>query len=330
MSELAPTSVESAPAPAVSLDSLNSDQLSTWRMTGNLPDAPTSQTPPPESSPDKPVEQAAETAAITPPASEPGKPPKNDAETRIAELLAERARLRADLDAARASKPSDAPRPASEPATARSLAETIQTPDLSRAPLTEDAFFAAFPESTVGDFARYVASYEFTSRQQAQTVQQHRAGLWQSYATRIDDALKTDPEFLKSIDPRLANARPAIDLAPGEVATSENAVAQEIMTSEIPDKLLRHLSSHPDELNRLLALPSLPAISRAIGRLEASLSSTAPPPAPAGSPVSLAPPPTPTLGKKPAQPADELSEAIKSGDFARYRELQNRKEMRSA
>lgn len=313
-------------------------------MTGELPSSGSSteaETPNADSSPAQPVAQADQTESSRPPASEPGKPSKPNAETRkpelqndIQELLAERARLRAEVEAERARyqsvKPLDVSPAVSSPATARSLSETIQTPDIDRPPLTDAEFTELYPDATLIDLNRYAAQYQILSHQRQQAQTQERQGRTRTFTEKITDALTADPQFWTGIDPRLASATP-VDLLPaGTPETPANVIAQEIMLSDAPAALLKHLSAHPEVLNRLLASPNAIAIARGIGRIEASLTSTAPQPAPAGDPVSLAPPPLPTLGKKPAQPADELSEAIKSGDFARYKELTDRKELRTA
>ena len=324
------------------LESLNSSQMDHWRMTGELPSSEaSSETPPADSSPAQPVEQADRTESLSPPASEPGKPSKPNAETRkpelesdIQTLLQRRASLRAEVEAEERRRESLKPTPdatpaASSPATARSLVETISAPDIDRAPLSDTEFFAQYPDASLVDLTRYAAQYQALSFHRAQAVQQARQGRIDTFNTRMADAVASDPQFWSKIDPRL-NAKPVDHLAPGEVMTAANVIAQEMLTSAAPAALLTHLTAHPDVLHRLLTSPNAITIARELGRIEASLSSTAHQPAPAGDPVSLAPPPSPTLGKKPAQPADELADAIKSGDFARYKELTDRKELRTA
>jgi hypothetical protein len=207
--------------------------------------------------------------------------------------------------------------------------ETIQSPDIDRAPLSDSEFFALYPEASLVDLQRYVTRYEMLSDRRTQGVQQEWQTLTQTYQSRVADATKADPKFWDGVtfDPRI-DVHPANRMPAGAEITAANVIAQEILTSEAPAPLLKYLNTHPEELNRLLASPHPGAVARAIGRIEASLSLTAPQPAPAGDPVSLAPKPTPDLiGKKPAQPADELADAIKSGDFARYKELTDRKEL---
>lgn len=318
-----------------SLDSLDSSQYDHWRTTGTLPSSEEStSTPKAESSPAQPVEQADRIGVVDPPASEPGTPSKPNAETRkpelesdIRDLLAERARIKADIEALRSSKPTvDATPPASSPGTARPLIEAIKSPDIDRPPLSDAEFFAQYPDATLVDLNRYAARYEILSDRRHAEVTQTVQGRTSGYTAKMADALKADPQLWTSLDPRL-NAAPVDVLPAGVTPTAANALAQEILTCDDPAAVLKHLTAHPEALTRLLAAPNGLAIARGLGRIEASLSSTAQQPAPAGDPVSLAPKPTPSLGKKPAQPADELADAIRTGDFAKYSELTNRKEL---
>ena len=337
-------SVASEPTSAApALESLNSTQMDHWRMTGEMPSSEGSaETPPADSSPAQPAEQADRTESLSPPASEPGKPSRTNAETRkpeleqdIQSLLSRRAALRAEVEAEERRREHLRPTPdatpaASSPAPAKSLIETIQTPDIDRAPLTDTQFFEQYPEASLVDLTRYAAQYQALSLQRTQAVQQKKQGRIDTFSTRMAEAVASDPQFWSKVDPRLASAKTVDNLGPGESMTAANVIAQELLTSAAPAALLTHLTAHPDVLNRLLMSPNAITIARELGRIEASLSLTANQPAPAGDPVSLAPPPAPTLGKKPAQPADELAEAIKSGDFARYKELTDQKELRTA
>lgn len=345
---------DSSPAPADpgNLDALTSDQLSQWRTSGMAfptPDAPkTEPAPSPDSSdeptpadsaPAVPDSQAASTEATPPPASEPGKPPKKNADSRKEELrrdiesmLAERAALKAELEADRARLQTRPPGPdvtaASSPAPDRSLPETIQSPDIDRPPLTEEAFFASFPGATVGEFARYAARYEILTDRRMTDAAQVKVGRAKAFEARIAEAITTDPDFWAKQDRRLAEARPVDTLRPDEPVTPWNVLAQEILVADNPVGLIQHLSAHRAEIDALLAERTPVALARRLGRLEASLTTTASPPAPAGNPVSLAPVPPLTLGSKPAtKPVDELEEAVRVGDVATYIRIANAREI---
>lgn len=333
----------SSPAPASeprTLDSLSDTERHEWRLTGKLPDPSTEQPPPAGTAPAEPDAQAAGTAASAPPAPEPGKPSKQNAETRKAQLASEiegllkqRAEIRLELDSLRQppARPQSAPA-ASEPAGPRSLGETVQYPDIARPALTEEDFFVQYPDAKMADFVRYVSRYEYTAQEQFRQVASVRQQRVDTFKSRMDKAGVNiaDQTFWADIDPRIAKTNALDMLAPGESAGPFHVMVQQIMESDHPKALILHLNEHRDELDALAALPNPAAIARRIGYLEATLTATASPPAPAGNPVSLAPPPPATLGQKPATPADELADALATGDFARYRELKNRQELRTA
>lgn len=306
-------------------------------MTGELPGSgSTTDTPPPaESAPAPPSDSAASTDASTPAASESATssettskaPGKKNAETRKAELQAEidallkqRHQLRQEIDTAPRQPAPPAPTPDAGPTT---LAQAIARPDVERPALSEGAFFAAYPEAQIGDYARYVARYELVAdRVQSET----RAAIRQR--SEAFTAKLPGPDFWTTIDPRLGQLNP-IDILPPDVTPGPlNYLAQEIVTADNPAALLTHLSANADALLARFARMSPGQIAREIGRLEATLA--APPkmnPEPPVNVTSAAPAPPPTLGHKPAVPADEVDAAIASGDFARYRAAQNRLEM---
>lgn len=344
MSEATTTTETVAPASSTTdvLGAMSSGQRDHWRMTGELPKgddqaaspAPTSESDVRgDSSPAKPVEQAAETAASTQPASEPGTPRKNNAETRIRELLAENKRLQEQIasSAPRPTAPSDV-RPESSPAPQPpSLQQVILSPDLGQPVMEEGEFFAAFPDANVRDYARYVSRYEIKAEQQelARTTHVHdRQTFYQSAYEKAITAIPADVQA--KLPPALIEAHPRELLPSGMPEGPWNYAVQEIFASERAADLLTHLANSPDVARQIAQSKSPAETIRIVAQIEARLSPSVNSPAPAGNPVSLAPPPPATLGKKPAQPADELQEAIRTGDFARYRELQNRKEMRSA
>ena len=330
------------------IGSLSSDQRSHWRLTGELPgttepadEADASPNVTPESLPGQPVEQAAEVAASTPPASKTGTPSKkSNAETRKAELNAEILALKADRDRLRAefeqlrttTTQPPAVTPESRPDSPPDLAQTLSNPDPRQPMLSEESFWQQFPNATVGDFARYVARYELRAEAALRDEYSSRKSRIDPYFTRLEARKAEDPAYLDKIDVRVKSLVPVDLLPPGTRPNAGNIIAQAVVTSPQSLELMEHFSAHPEILDKLAGFPSAEAIVREVGRIESKLESskTATPAAPAALPVSLAPPPHATLGSKPAQPADELAEAIRNGDFVRFRELQNRKEMKSA
>lgn len=348
------TQAPAPPAPPASGDVLGSmtpDARASWRLTGEVPiSSVESETPDHEStddtqasSPATPVDRAAQTGASRTPASEPGTPKKNNASTRKAEvaadvaelenLLKRRAELRQQMLDSDTVTPST-PKPVSDPATTTpTLAEALSQPDVTQPMLSETKFWEQFPDATVGDYAGYIAEYKLQSRDHIRSQEQARADRIRPYTEQLQKKLAEQPDFWQKVDPRVLNLNPVDNLPPGVKPTLANVLAQEIITSPRAMALIEHLSANADTLlPKLLALPHAAAVIREVGRLESRFenSPSVPTAAPAASPVSLAPDPIPTLGQKAKQPADELTDAIRNGDFARYRELQNRKEMRSA
>lgn len=350
--EFAPSS-SAAPAPDA-IGAMSSEERHSWRMTGELPardrttDSPASvsdATEAPsstyaESSPAKPVDQAAATAANITAPSEAATSKRSNAETRKAELGAEIQALLKQRDELRQSVTSGARPsqptidvPASSPAPeSRSLEHVIATPDTSRPALDETAFYTQFPEATVGQYVRYAARYEHFALQRESQAHQAITSRVQHYDSLMEKAVEAHPELMERVPEVLQSVRPIDLLGPNEPAGPLNWAMQEIWQSPQSAAILLHIADHPDVLVKIQRSGSPAETIRTIAQLDARLTTSVPsqPPAPAGTPVSLAPPPPATLGKKPAQPADELSEAIRSGDFARYRELQNRKDLKTA
>ena len=330
---VAPVTAVASPAGADQLASLSAADRATWRLTGDLPgEKKTEPTPDPpspnaDSTPAVPAEPGARTGAEQLAASEPAKPKTED---RFQTLLRERheateraTRLERELADLRAAAPKpDAPK-ASSTTPPPSLADTVAAPDLSKPALSDVAFFAAYPEASLGDFNRYVTRHEMglaTRQTQAQAARQTRE---QAARAAMAPAEKADAAFMSKQSPDVVALTPIDFLAPGQTVTAANVVAQEMFVSPALPQLMQHFTDHPEELARLKTLPPL-AIAREIGRLEAKVVSA---PAPRPQTVSTAPPPPTTLGTKVVTQADEVESAVAAGDFRRYREAQNRREM---
>ena len=329
------------------IGSMSDSERQTWRMTGTLPnlsDAPDSSdaqtSTDAASSPAQPVAQAASTDASAPPASESGTPKKANAETRKAELAAEIQALLKQRDQLRADVASPAPRPsaspdvpaASSPAPqSRTLQSVIASPDLSRPPLSDTEFFTEFQDATVADYTRYVTRDELMRARRDDEAQRQVETSVSRFRSKMDAVVKVDPKLMDRL-PASLDVHPLELMPAGQQPGPLNYALQEILDADAPvaAKLLAHLIDHPEIVNTIQRGSARMAI-RTIAQIEARLeSSPVPPAAPAATPVSLAPPPPTTLGTKPAQPADEIADAIKSGDVARYRELMNRKDMARA
>lgn len=339
---------ESSPAAPVSppdLASLSKPARDHWRLTGEFPsttpaESPDpSSTPPPDSSPAEPAAQVASAEAQVSPASEPGTPTtrKSNADSRKAELkaeidslLAERARIRAEVEAERSAR--------SQPATPPT------PPQAASSPATADAPFPTYDQWIAADQARLNSpdSYQdyqdaradhrwslkeraAAARQAEQTRQQQFETRKQEMIARLKTASDANPEFLAKLDPRWQQAVPVEALPPGTTPHALNVIAQEVFLSEHGPAMMAHLSAHPTEFDRLLSFQTQDQIVRAMGRLEAQLSSATP--QPVVKTTTSAPPPAPTLGSKPAGGIEDSRAAVAAGDFSRYKATMNRQEV---
>jgi DNA repair exonuclease SbcCD ATPase subunit len=325
LAESSPADLTAIPAESASDRAVASNDVSTYRAERAKERAGKPSDVVAESSPDKPVDQAASTEVTDPPASEPGKPRKN-AESRVQELLAERARERSRAEAAE-----------------RRLAEleAKQTPDVqpaapSPAPAafpSYDAYLTAHPEASYEDYldaradSRAEARYKALKQEEAQTSQritrtesiQKRD---QQFAERIQTALKADPEFLTNVSDDVKALKPfdAIRDSKGrwtEQPTAKHAIAEELVSSPVAPQLMRHFTDHPEDLSRLATMHPRELLKE-MGKLEARF--TAPSGSrPAPKTVTDAPEPPTVLGRKPSASADPADAAVQADDVSAYR-----------
>src|ERR1043165_6847551 len=183
----APTVASSAtpePVPLPDLASLSKSQREQWRLTGKVEADPPKDVPAASSSAE-PVTQAPSTEGSTPAASEPAKgkgvKARNselDAEiTELREKLKLRAALREELDSR---KGPDVTPAASSPAT-QALIDTIQQPNLAQPMLSEQQFFAQFPDAPYTHYGIYTTKYllaEDRAIQAHQSQAQQRQSYW--------------------------------------------------------------------------------------------------------------------------------------------------------
>lgn len=353
----APVADSSTAAPFTSTDTLralNPDQRAEWRLTGKLPAASTTTDPiaktddpapsiAADSTPAKPAEQAASTDATPKADSEPAEDVKPKTKARIDELLAGRAsekaradKLQQQIDALLAHPAPRTDEKVAEPSTAQpGTREDAQryAPDLTKPQLADVEFAALFPDATYGDYANYSVKYALASDKassaQTSVIDARRS----AFGTQIQATLAKEPEFFAGLDARVRSLVPVDGLKAGETPTPLNRIAQEIFVSPIATDLMRHLSAHPDELDRIAGL-SPEAITREMGKLEGKVEALAATPAvpavPVAPVVSNAPAVIETVGRKPALDADPVEAALAAKDFPRYREAMNARDMARA
>jgi hypothetical protein len=241
----------------------------------------------------------------------------NDYERRLAQLTAENARLKGQ-------PPADA-RPGGAPEASAPRPGGIAV-DVSQPALEEAAFYTKHPEASTADYVRYLNRFdrevERVSREMeaSQTAAQRAA---HKRATRFHEQIKAagDPgEVLQRIDPELAalETREAA-VRRGQRPTAANDLADEIIDSDVALQVLEHLTAHPDDKAKLLALPNRRALVREFTRLEARFTPPATNGAAAPKTITDAPTPAVTLGARAASPADPIDSAVARGDVGAYR-----------
>jgi hypothetical protein len=270
----------------------------------------TAKTPVPASSAAPPEVPAVSTDASPSPASEASKPTRKNAEDRVGELLAERAQLRAELDAIRRPQTKVDAQPAAP--SAAPVGDKFPAFDVwTQQPGHEFLMYEDMYEAYIDARALNVYAREQQVAKERETLamaqQEHRAQI-ASYRERAATFVADKPDYWDAIQP--------VVTAP-QTPTSD-AIGELIKRSEVAPQLLYHLGTHLEQFERLVGLPERLAIYE-LGKLEASLSAV---------PVTSQKPPTVTrasapptmLGSKPTTPStDDASRAVASGDVAAYK-----------
>lgn len=266
----------------------------------------------------EPVEQVASTDAVPAPASEPGHPsPKKNAESRIQELLAERAQLRAELEAAK--RPAPAPQ-----STDVALAASSPAPVAAKFP-TYEQWTATQPSGSALDYEDYTdarARHVFEQERRAADDRAVETAKAKDYDARIATYRQHAERFVTDHPDYWTVIAPITQVQPSPTA---DATCDVIARAANPPQLLYHLGHHLDEFERILSLPVAQA-SYELGKLDASL--TAPVVPSSGSrPLTSAPAPVVTLGRKAVETADETEAVVASRDQSRFKALAQRERL---
>ena len=229
-----------------------------------------------EKPPEKPKKEAEQ--------SEPKQKPESDevketgrAQARIERLARERAEERAkrvELEERLAKLEAERAKPAEDP---------------KRPQITDYA--------TTEEYAEAYADYKAEQKVQEALRKREEEDKAKAYAKSItdrvqtfQDRIKADPELVSKIDPEIGNLEPTWVLKPGVAPGPLNVIADELISSEAVVPLMLHLTNHPEEFEKLQALPNAREIARAIAKLEDKLTATPPQPAPKESVSRAAPP----------------------------------------
>lgn len=289
------------------------------------------------SEPEKPEEQPAEEEKQeSKPSEEEEKPekdekplgkPRHDPRARMLEATRQAAEAKRDRDAAvakaadlerrlqeveqRTAQPR-APQPGQTPQQGRPSPENFD--DYEQYLDARDAHNARKIREEITQEQRYRATAEAADRQLISQIDKFRESTQANVDRYSDDILSLRTEF---------------QLQPGEVPNAGNWIANELFVSpETAPSLMLHLSEHPDDLQRIAALPNPRAVSRELAKLEARLeAATTAPPSPEREEVSKANPPVrPVAGSPSVADGPEFREDMSFDDYY----ARNRKKFKAA
>lgn len=294
--------------------------------------------PPADPAPAQPEEQAASTDA-TPEPSEAPKPPKKGAESRIQELLRDRsqdrdriARLEAQIEALRTPqpKPDATPAPSPAPATFPSYETWIQEqPDG-----TYEDYLDARADFRVAQAVKADREQRDAEARTRETQERHQRATQSAtereskFAKRLKDAGINGEDLHEELD----HLRPSHRLRDPESGqftakpSGYNALADQLLESDVAPQIMRHFSDHPEDMHRIARLMPL-ALMREFARLELRFTTDDKPAATPPKTVTSAPPPPDTLGKRPAASGDPLESAVGRRDFRAFEAESNQRDI---
>ena len=297
-----------------------------------LPDVPI---PEPVADPDHPDAATPAAAAGTEPPKlsrrereqhEANERTRKAVEAAHADMLAENARLKAELAKAKPAAPVAAKPAAAAPKPDANDATTY--PDGVYDPkFIEDLADWKFAEHTKAAAAEQSQQIARTERVTSLKARNDK------YAATIKTALDADPQALESLSDNVKALEPFEGFNDkGELVTVTNptgyhAVAEMIMRSETPLALAQHFSKHEAELHRIAQLAPADLYFE-LGRVSERLTGGAKPSVSKPKVISSAPPVTEQLRSRATEPVDPMAAAIKNNDTRAYRQL--RREQRIA
>ncbi len=200
----------------------------------------------------------------------------------------------------------------------------------------ENKFLREYGKWEMREAAREVLSRRDARLQQqfaAQTAQQQTAAALETFSATLDTNVGAAKRaaFLQQVDPIAKQLVPYGSLAPGQRPTGLTAIADSVIASSIPDKLLLHFTANPTEFARIGGLHPNQAL-REVGILEGRLGVAAASLGPASRPKgSSAPPPSKPIGGSPSVSVDEDEDVDTESPEAmdRYIRRQNGKDARA-
>jgi hypothetical protein len=328
---IAANPAESAAAePNYDLATFTPEQYTAWESTGKIPDAkPAESSPAPSTESQAGASSDDEPAAESAPASQE-QPPKGkaarNADSRIQELLRDRAELKARLEAL------EKPAAKTESAPAKPAETELKRP--ARPVFGEAghesetwAQFEDRQDAHVEALAEYKAKSTWQQTREAEQKQAEESRKAEA-AAAIDKTFNERMEALKAEDAEFAS------VFTGDAAALRGVKINDLMdgfirSKEWGPKLLRHFIKNPAVAAEIHAMQNFDA-AEAIVDIARSLKTPATPEPQKVAPVVLitkAAKPATDIRATSAAPVDELKAAVDAGDFSRFEELQNRRDV---
>lgn len=211
---------------------------------------------------------------------------------------AERVRLAAELEQARA------PKPAEQPAKTAPAKEAKADEE----PKEED--FESYREFSKA-LARYearqiIAEERKTSDEQTARAVRDRSvnQAFNEFFGRIGEAAKEDPTIHERTATFVGSLQPSPLLSEGRQVTAFNDLSDEILTSKHAPALAVYFSEHPEDVKRISSLPSRRDVLREVARIEGRLSAAPTATVPRAEVSQASPPVRPVAGSPSAVQPD--------------------------
>lgn len=327
--DTSPTSPTADPAPSPSdrLARMSPTERQAWRQTGAVPGTSAQGdgdggdgSDPAEAGEDPPVAAPPPSSAPAADASAAGRTlnrRKQTAQERINDLARKNYTLEGELNALRAqlaspSRPAaaaEAPPPASAPSAPVPARASSADPD---EPQEEN--FATYKEYVVAaaDYRIQLARQADRAERDREVQQRQFHEVASAHDARVAAFAAAHPDYADVI-------RNQTDVMPTPL------LAEAVLHSDRPAEIAYYLNTHVEEYRALVALAPGPML-KALGKLESRLEADSPA-LPLPNRISRAPAPPPTLGARPAVPADDVEAAGARGDVGAYLRSANAREI---
>jgi hypothetical protein len=268
------------------------------------------------------------------PQAEKPRKPRDDPKARVEQATAreaaakrEAAEWRRRAEAAEAAVKTPEPKPAAQHA----KAPVDDDPEPNPADYEHGEFDPKYLREVAKHEGRRASREEIQRHRQAtdtqreeQRVDRVRGERHEAWRTRIAAAIERDPSLDVQVSGDVVAALEAAQSRRnGQPVSKLAAIGDVLLDSDVSHALMRHLSEHPDDFQRLSTLHPI-QIVRELGRLEARMDAASPPgTAPRAPQLSQAKPPVRPVTGAPST-SDEDPDAI--DDFDRFKAVNDRRD----